>query len=93
MSEYLRTLTLQSVDDFVELCQCEAGHEALCTRYVLLEQVPNDFGVAGAHHKLEHILLASLLLLAFVVSVAADKQEDNQCHQQNLCQSSSVEHN
>ena len=92
VAESLGTFALQTVNDGVEVLHGEASDEALCARYVLCEEVPDDLRVAGAHHQTEHVLLVCVLLFLGILAVAADEEEDDESHECNLGNNAAVIH-
>ena len=86
-------LSVEAVHDLVEHVKGISVHIALCAAHSLLKHVPNELGVAGAHHQPEAVLVLGLhLFLLLVLLVAVPKQVDDECHETYLQYDAAIPH-
>ena len=89
-AQIFHALCAKGVKNEEELLQGKATHETLCAAHALGEEIPNDFGILGAHHQAEHVGLR-FLRLAVILTTAADEQEDVERHEgEHHCETSEM---
>ena len=80
------------IKNLVILAQGKLADEGLCASYMLHQEVEHDFGILGAHHQLEYIVVMLASLLVLIHYITTYEQEHHKSHKGEHCQEASEIH-
>src|SRR5574344_549215 len=77
-----KILVGETLHNIVILVEGKLAGAALCATHMFAKHIPNDLWIATAHHQLERSIFGTRLLgLAGKLDIAANKQENGECHE------------